>query len=207
MSLITPYLYLGDAQNAQNYNFLKSKRVAIIVNCAKEVPDFFGKKGEFEYIRLGWNDIPEQDIKKVIDPLTDEIIFFIKNRLVVFVHCAAGISRSSTVVIYTLMKLHNWGFEKSFKFVKDLHPRTNPNIGFVEQLVLLQNPYKKNSRPQPSKENTQSSDSEISTRFDIEDLSEEPKENSTWSKLTLDCEDCEKPKYDRRGKSMYARIF
>lgn len=139
MSLITPYLYLGDAGDAANIKFLRSKKVITVVNCAKEIPNFFPK--DFNYIRMDWDDLPNQNIQTSIQKVANIIIDHMKHGKVVFVHCAAGISRSSSVVIYTLMKFHEWGYEKALKFVRSLHTRTNPNLGFVEQLVKLQSPY------------------------------------------------------------------
>lgn len=132
MSLITPHLYLGDMGSAQDYKFLTNKRVKLIVNCAIELPNFYPE--HFEYIRLNWDDIPEQEIKQDLDKISNKIIEKIKSGGVVFVHCAAGISRSSSVVIYTIMKLHDWDYKKSHQFVKDFRSIINPNPGFVKQL-------------------------------------------------------------------------
>jgi protein-tyrosine phosphatase len=139
MSLITPYLYLGDAGDASNIKFLRSKKVVTIINCAKEIPNIFPQ--DFNYIRMDWDDLPNQNIQNSIQKVSDIIIDHMKSGRVVFVHCAAGISRSSSVVIFTLMKFHEWNYNQALKFVRDLHPRTNPNLGFVEQLVKLQSPY------------------------------------------------------------------
>jgi protein-tyrosine phosphatase len=136
MSLITPHLYLGDANNASDIDFLRKKRVSLIINCAMEIKNVFPK--EFNYIRMEWDDVPGQKIQADLQKVSDIIINRMKKGEVVFVHCAMGISRSSSVVIYTLMKFHKWTYEKAFKYVRDMHPRTNPNVGFIEQMVKMQ---------------------------------------------------------------------
>ena len=133
MSRITPLLYLGGAKEAQDLGFLRSKKIRTIINAAMEIPNYF--PGDFEYIRLDLDDTPNQDLSRVLDTMAHKIIYNMKENKATYVHCAAGISRSSSVVIYTLMKLHNWNFDKTLKFVRHLHARTNPNYGFVEQLV------------------------------------------------------------------------
>src|SRR5215469_1004888 len=108
MSLITPQLYIGDISNAQDINFLRSKHIKLIVNCAKEIPDFFPQN--FTYMRLDWDDDPNQPIIKDVEFAANNIIAAMKEHMNVFVHCAAGVSRSSSTVIYTLMKLHKWPY-------------------------------------------------------------------------------------------------
>jgi len=52
----------------------------------------------------------------------------------VYVHCSAGVSRSTTVVISYLMAQQHMTFENAFQFVKEKHPPTCPNAGFRKQL-------------------------------------------------------------------------
>jgi len=222
MSLITPYLYIGNMQNAQDQNFLKSIKVSLIVNCAKEVPNYFPKN--VQYIRLELNDLPNQDIGPVLEPVANNIIHLMRNKKVVFVHCAAGISRSSSMVIYTIMKLHNWDYEKAFKFVKDLHPNTNPNPGFEQQLSQQHhgddaNKNKKvknnhnNGKIRPKYEQlSQDIDSLIETPTEEQQIPEnliDKEGNNKWSKLTFDCKDCEAPIFTSNGTGhrKYAKIF
>jgi protein-tyrosine phosphatase len=239
MSLITPYLYLGDMYDAQNLTFLHLKKINLIVNCAKELPNYFESTGEFEYINLNLDDIPSQKIQNILEPISNKIIETMKNGKVVFVHCAAGISRSSSVVIYTLMKLHHWGLEKSYNFVKSLHSRTNPNSGFMKQLneMYLQgnvlglqkikgNPSKnfeivesntlqeksgvKNTNVRPEIKYTNAAKEYKGFGYlplSDSELEDKDKTNKGWSKLTLDCEDCDRPSYMPSGRNIYARIF
>jgi dual specificity phosphatase 12 len=191
MSLITPHLYLGDAPNAQDLNFLTSKKVGFIVDCAVEIPTYYPQK--FKYLHLKLNDVPSQNIIDSLKLSSDQILQNIKNKVVTFVHCAAGISRSSSVVIYTLMKLHRWDYEKSFKYVKSMHPRTNPNPGFVEQIILI------------GSGNTDIIPTQHKTETFVEygddenkDIHEEPKIGINPKESSLSA---------RGHKGMYARIF
>ena len=58
----------------------------------------------FNYIRLDLEDIPTQDLSNVLDPVSEKIISLIKNKKNVFVHCYAGVSRSTSIVINTIME-------------------------------------------------------------------------------------------------------
>jgi protein-tyrosine phosphatase len=47
------------------------------------------------------------------------------------VHCAAGISRSSSTVIAYLMKKFGWTYVKAHGFVRGKRPVISPNNGFI----------------------------------------------------------------------------
>ena len=49
-------------------------------------------------------------------------------------HCAAGISRSASVVIGYLMYSEKLAFKEAAEAVKGVRPLINPNPGFVVQL-------------------------------------------------------------------------
>lgn len=165
MSLITPYLFVGSAKEARNDVFLRSKRVHTIVNCAREVPNFFQQ--DFQYTRLELDDVPDQDLSRVLESTSRHIIQQMREGKVVFVHCAAGISRSVAIVIYTLMKLHRWNFVKAYRFVKDLHPQSNPNPGFVQQLASYNNPMQREGIPLTVGNSVE--ESSIDSSFDLID--------------------------------------
>lgn len=132
MSRITPFIYLGDGNDAQNASFLKTNDIRLIVNCAQEIPNFYNKY--IRYIHLDWSDHPEQKIFPTVTEVTDDILNEVVNKRKVFIHCAAGISRSATVVIYTIMRQHKWDYNKSALFVRNFRNIINPNPGFVKQL-------------------------------------------------------------------------
>jgi protein-tyrosine phosphatase len=49
-----------------------------------------------------------------------------------------GISRSTTIVIYYLMKKNNIKFEVAYNMVKEKRKVTKPNYGFVKQLQQVE---------------------------------------------------------------------
>lgn len=55
------------------------------------------------------------------------------------IHCFAGISRSSTIVIAYLMKYKNMRLGEAYDLVKAKRPQIHPNEGFWKQLMELDN--------------------------------------------------------------------
>jgi len=53
----------------------------------------------------------------------------------ILIHCAAGVSRSSTLLIAYLMKVNKWTFREAYEHVKKRRPIVSPNAGFLRQLL------------------------------------------------------------------------
>lgn len=90
------------------------------------------------------NDFTYKIIPVTDDPSTKLSIYFkeagefIRNAIVegknVLVHCFAGVSRSSTIVIAYLIRYHNMEPNAGVCYVKSKRPWINPNYGFLAQL-------------------------------------------------------------------------
>ena len=52
----------------------------------------------------------------------------------VFIHCAAGVSRSASLAIGYLMKLNKWAAEEALEYVQSKRPCVDPNYSFTWQL-------------------------------------------------------------------------
>lgn len=50
----------------------------------------------------------------------------------VYIHCAAGVSRSASFTIAYLMVLNSWGYDDTYKYVKERRSEIFPNSGFIE---------------------------------------------------------------------------
>lgn len=135
MSQITSNIYIGNINDASNFLWLKQCGITHIVNAAMEVPNFFPQ--HFHYLRLNLNDSFDQDLSQALAKSNDFMRKAIYNKKCkVFVHCAAGISRSSSQIIHFLMKNHNMCYDEAYKYMKSIHIHTQPNWGFEAQLRL-----------------------------------------------------------------------
>ncbi|KAH3756047.1 leucine rich repeat protein [Pelomyxa schiedti] len=129
---ILPNLWLGNARAGNNKNFLLSKHVTHVLSV---LPITKGPYPEvFNYLILPVEDHDEANLlehfstcHKFIDEARD-------SGTAVLVHCAAGISRSATIVTSYVMYKNNLGWQEALDFVKKRRLIVCPNIGFVKQL-------------------------------------------------------------------------
>ena len=130
---ITDKLYLGDLLGAFNVEKLKSLGIKKVLSV---IIGTFSKYKESDNIiqKTIWvNDVPWQNIIKYFG----ECINFIKGDDKVLVHCAAGVSRSASIVIAYIMWDKKMSFEEAFEFVESKR-NIGPNNGFIEQLKLFE---------------------------------------------------------------------
>lgn len=241
MSKITPLLYTGNESVARNKTFLKSKNIKLIVNTTSELPNYFAN--EFEYLRLELDDQPTQNLSGLEQPF-QKIIQYLKSGKAVFIHSKNGKSRNSLLVIYVLMQLHDWNFDRAFRYLKSIYREADPNPGFIEYLVLKNTEANRQTSTHietpvesieyiPQDDTPEDEESSFSNNIEkrneavyrapenrfpkskYKKIDPEPAEGKSntdttdtrWSKLTLDCPECEQPGYTPLRHGMYARIF
>lgn len=104
-----------------------------VINCAAEIGNTLPEG--VEELRLGLYDDDEQQL---FPAAIDAWQFFQKHAKNgrVLVHCAAGISRSSAIGCFLLMKEGKKSFPQAFAQLKEVHPKANPNAHFRTQLEL-----------------------------------------------------------------------
>jgi len=132
MSQITPNLYIGSAQEATSLRWLRAHGITHVVNMAIEHQNYFPRA--FYYFRGNLYDAPTQPLLTTLRKGFQFMKRAVANGGMVVVHCHAGVSRSSSMVIYYLMKTYGWSLWDSLVFMKRFHPRTNPNPGFIREL-------------------------------------------------------------------------
>jgi protein-tyrosine phosphatase len=129
-------LYLGDVLFARNKAAIKMKNikcvltVASYLNIVYDDPLVIHKTYELD-------DVDSSDISQFFDDSYTEIKEGLKNGSVL-VHCAAGISRSPSIVIAFLMRENKWTFKKAHDYVKGKRRIINPNSGFIKQLKTFE---------------------------------------------------------------------
>ena len=129
---IIPHLFLGSIGCASNLKQLENFKMTHILCCAKGIKNFFPNK--FKYHNLELLDSDKQDIKKYFDESFKFIDNGIKNGGNVLVHCHAGVSRSSTILIAYIMKSQKMKLDKVLELIETKREKASPNIGFIRQL-------------------------------------------------------------------------
>ena len=127
-------LWLGSF-DLGNVDILKEKGITKILSLMD------GDPSNFSYKEYGFNqkiiNIMDFDSENIIQYF-GECLNFIKGNDKVFVHCAAGESRSATIVIAYLMWKNKMVFDKAYDFVKQKRSRIYPNFGFRQQLQMFE---------------------------------------------------------------------
>jgi protein-tyrosine phosphatase len=132
-SKITSDLYLGGIKPSRDQLVLSRLKITHILDMTKNLGTFppFNK---IKYLNIPIYDDTRAPLKAELPRAIEFIEKAHRERGTIMVHCAAGISRSSSVVIAHLMVTRNWTYDVAFSFVSKYRPIIRPNAGFVEQL-------------------------------------------------------------------------
>ena len=140
MNHIYKNIYLGGRKAAEDEILLKQYDIKTVINCAAELR--YDYKDLISY-ELNLYDMPEERIISVFESAYKFVKKHLSNNI--FVHCYMGISRSSSFVIFYLMKEEKWDYETCYNFVKKKRPCIDPNYGFERQLKEYYYKYVKNN--------------------------------------------------------------
>ena len=131
MHRVLPYLYQGDYLAANDQPLLEALGITYTVSLEPRL-NFAGNK---HILRFHVEDDPSQDLR----PYFDRAYHFIEQartrREGVLVHCAAGVSRASTFVLYYLMRRFGVSLAAALQHLIDARPCARPNAGFLQQLL------------------------------------------------------------------------
>ncbi len=152
-SLINNGIFIGNVHSVigsvKDQDILEERNIKVVISALteEEYEDYMIAKEDFpdcEWHRLVIDDDESEEISKYFFEVHKVISGAITNNKNVIVHCAAGMSRSPTLVIAYLMVENKWSYEEAFNYIKKKRPIVEPNIGFVKQLKDLENTLKKN---------------------------------------------------------------
>lgn len=132
MSKITDNLFLTSIGGMTQENFEKYQ-IRCVINATVEAPNL-RKKG-IETIRVPVDDSPNDDIEEFFDLVADKINERTLLNINICVHCVAGVSRSTSLVLAYLMKYQKMDLHSAFSFTHAKRPVVRPNNGFFHQLL------------------------------------------------------------------------
>jgi protein-tyrosine phosphatase len=131
---ILPRIFLGSAQVAKNWNWLKRNKITHILDVGQNNPLLFHKTINYLAVPL------EDSVDEILTPaLLNKCHQFIHQaqqnpRASILIHCFAGVSRSPTILASFLMRRNKWTIEKALSTIRDRRPVIRINPGFYKQL-------------------------------------------------------------------------
>ena len=138
---ITEKIYLGDIIGAQKTQFLKDNKIDYILSLAGKDSIKYDEKLNFKQKIIEIEDCETENIFQYFK----ECIEFIENANKILIHCMAGVSRSSTIVIAYLMYKTKKDYYTTYFSVKNKRKFISPNEGFVGQLLKFDKLLKDNN--------------------------------------------------------------
>ena len=143
-------IFLGSAFNAANQESFQKYGIERVLNVTKEIPCVFPE--DYEYYRINVRDTRDSFLHHHYE----ESLEFLKNEpsKKVLVHCYMGSSRSASVVIYYLMKVHKMGYQEALEFTQSKREAVNLNQNFADELIAMVDS-NESSEPSQVNENTQ----------------------------------------------------
>ena len=127
--IIDNKLFLGDMFDANNESKLKEKNISCVICVAEDIVIRLNDP-TIKVYKYNLQDTYDCDISLYFDEISD----LIHKEGVVLVNCAAGISRSSTIVIAYLMKYYDIKLRDALVYVKDNRSVICPNKRFLKYL-------------------------------------------------------------------------
>ncbi|CAD8097078.1 unnamed protein product [Paramecium sonneborni] len=145
-------LYLGNINAANDQKYLKNHNIGAVLS----IIDTSEIKLDRSIIHLWIAAEDREDVQ--IKMYFEQAANFIRDNLQhtnVLVHCYAGISRSSSLIIAYLIKYAGFSLKDSIIKLKSQRPQVDPNDGFMEQLQQFEDKVK-NSKQTKNQSQTKS---------------------------------------------------
>ncbi|KAL7715761.1 protein-tyrosine-phosphatase [Entamoeba marina] len=132
---IEEHLFLGSLDSTKDRDILLNRNIIGVLSLGVKAI-VVSKKIRVEYMPIP--DLPTEAIDILFPQCFNFIDSIIKSGGNVLIHCQAGISRSSTVLIAYIMHRNGWTYRESFDYIRKKRPIIMPNAGFERQLLTLE---------------------------------------------------------------------
>lgn len=117
---------------------LQEKNIKNILNVTVDEPGTYEHSNSINFMRLPIHDFEDQPIHELFEQAYEFLSAAYNRQEAVLVHCAAGVSRSATIVLSFIMKKFNWSLKDTVGHVITRRKVVDPNQGFYEKLVALE---------------------------------------------------------------------
>uniref|UniRef100_A0A1A7YXH6 Dual specificity phosphatase 22a n=1 Tax=Iconisemion striatum TaxID=60296 RepID=A0A1A7YXH6_9TELE len=191
MNKVVDGLYLGNIRDSENRESLSKNGITHILsvyNNAKPVIE------DMKYLCIHAADASNQNL---LQHFKESISFIHECRLnggACLVHCLAGVSRSTTMVVAYLMTVTHYSWEECLSAVKAVRSFVGPNYGFQQQLQEYQNTKVSEYRTwlqtsyRPSPFNDQEQVGALLSQYTEQQESQRPAADHNWITVGLDTE-------------------
>jgi len=120
-------IYLGNYQAAKDKDFFKEHKITAVLNCSKDIPNYFHNNKDIEYMRIPVDDsLRQKDFDLMLEFMPSAAEFIHKHSNVqkgnVFIHCYAGRQRSICALVGFLMLKYKMTPEKACKLALSKRP-------------------------------------------------------------------------------------
>ncbi|KAI4461098.1 dual specificity protein phosphatase 19 [Holotrichia oblita] len=132
-ALIITNLYLG-SQDCCEESVLREYNIRNVLSIGVE-PLY--RYENIQYKVMECLDLPETNIKVLVNNCVPYINNSLSKNENILIHCNAGVSRSSAIVIGYLMLEHKLEYDVAYDMVKQARSCIKPNVGFESQLISL----------------------------------------------------------------------
>lgn len=137
--ILANFLFLGDCSNAIDIEQHRALGITHIVEAThSRFSQHIAKNNDIQYLEIKIWDYEGASISDHFNRVHGFIEFARSTGGKVFVHCKAGISRSSSLILSYLLKYHDMTLRDAIKFVVTARPIVCPNDGFMSQLIVYE---------------------------------------------------------------------
>lgn len=146
MSKIAPHVFISNAEQAVDSQFIRKNRIEYVLCCALELDHSFPKDIIFKKFPI--RDLKRFNILNYLEEGVEFITEAVSCSRNILVYCNMGVSRSPTIVIAYLVRELQISTDEAESLVLKSRPEIFPNSGFYNQLKIYES---KNLKPKKHK--------------------------------------------------------
>ena len=134
------WLFLGDVSHSRSAEVVNNLGITHVVNaCNMPRSNWFEYRENkpVKYFTVSVDDDVDVDISRFFEEAHAFISAARRESAdhKVLVHCMAGVSRSTSLLLYFMMREHDWPLQQCFAWVKERRRIVAPNPSFRDQLL------------------------------------------------------------------------